>query len=197
MQRSATIRVLLISALSLTAIWFVLLKVQDVVRFKKTAANLRTLMLAIERYSIDEPLGSYYPNTIEEVVRKGYLPSIPINPYSGKPMREIRPGDPASAGDFSYLPAKEEIAPGYWFAPNYLLVAYSDGGYRVSAGEFIHRVPDSSTLPWRYICVAFVSGIDCKYDPKVRNKLREERILSYLAELSPKERTAFKSAHAK
>lgn len=96
---------------------------QELWRIATTKSNLHQLQLAIERYRVEDDWVSY-PLDIESVTLAGYLPDLPINSYSGEPMRQVRLEDQPTPGDFIYLPAPEDLRPGYQIADNYLLLVY-------------------------------------------------------------------------
>lgn len=52
-------------------------------------AELRTLVLALaaERYRLAE---GTWPESAAELVRAGYVPAVPLDPYDGQPMRYRR-----------------------------------------------------------------------------------------------------------
>lgn len=79
-------------------------------RFREKAAeskqSLHAIQLALERFSVDSPR-SAYPASIAELQQAGYMPRLPINPFTGAPMRAYGIGDDAPLGDFVYFPRYE------------------------------------------------------------------------------------------
>jgi len=75
--------------------------------------------------------GSLYPAQFEQVVKDNYLPTLPTNPYTGRPMRQLKPGDPDSVGDFRYvpLPIRYHLKDGgtYTEIPAYVALIYVAG----------------------------------------------------------------------
>jgi len=59
------------------------------------------LQVAVEKWDADAEF--VVPATLDEVIQQGYLASMPINPYTGQPMRCIAWGDPPTRGDVTYL----------------------------------------------------------------------------------------------
>ena len=45
-----------------------------------------------------------YPDSLDILVEEGYLESMPINPYTGEPIRVIEEGTEGSLGDITYKP---------------------------------------------------------------------------------------------
>ena len=75
--------------------------------------NLHAVQLALERFAVDSP-GANYPVRIEQIIEDGYMPQLPLNPFTMQPMRwgvygsreEARTNpDTLSHGDFGYIPA--------------------------------------------------------------------------------------------
>ncbi|MCX6647421.1 MAG: hypothetical protein NTY09_13840 [bacterium] len=75
---------------------------------RKLYESLSTIMNALEsyRYDYDAETESYihdgYPTDINDLVEFGYLDSIPINPYTGEPIKFIGAGEDSSYGDMKY-----------------------------------------------------------------------------------------------
>ncbi|MCB1217553.1 hypothetical protein KDL44_09170 [bacterium] len=44
-----------------------------------------------------------YPQHLHELVEAGYLEELPVNPYTGRPLRQIRLGELPNAGELSLL----------------------------------------------------------------------------------------------
>jgi hypothetical protein len=72
----------------------------------ETKQALHTIQLAVERYATDR--NWTYPKTIDEVVAAGYMPQLPINPFTDQPMRNISPGDVPFEGEFTYKPVIQD-----------------------------------------------------------------------------------------
>jgi len=53
------------------------------------------------RYQLREP------ESIESLVGAGYLNEVPLNPFTGQPMRNVRIGSGDCAGNFTYLVGRE------------------------------------------------------------------------------------------
>src|SRR4051812_43850129 len=69
--------------------------------------NLHAIQLAVERYSVDDPESSY-PRDIRDVIRRGYLPQFPLNPFTGLPMRCIEQRSDAQKFSVDYVPPHTE-----------------------------------------------------------------------------------------
>jgi hypothetical protein len=50
--------------------------------------NMHAVQLGLERMAVDDP-GSNCPYDINEIVRRGYLPELPLNPFAHRPMRGV------------------------------------------------------------------------------------------------------------
>jgi hypothetical protein len=74
----------------------------------KLYESLSSIMTALEnyRYDYDEETQAYihdgYPADINDLVEFGYLDSIPINPYTGEPIKFVGPAEETSYGDMKY-----------------------------------------------------------------------------------------------
>lgn len=74
--------------------------------------RLHEVQLALERFSIDES-DSRYPPSVDLLVGTSYLPEMPLNPFSGQPMRcvilgeDLQPLSQPGRGDFGYLPRRD------------------------------------------------------------------------------------------
>src|SRR3970040_80804 len=89
-------------------------------------ANLYTLQIALERHAIDN--SGLYPENIEVLFDKGYLESLPANPFrSNYEMEEVLYGSKNFEGNFTYIPVKE-----YAGVISYFLIGY---GSRRTEGE--------------------------------------------------------------
>ena len=75
--------------------------------------NLHAVQLALERFAVDSP-GGNYPVRIEQIMEDGYMPQLPVNPFTMLPMRWKVYGsydeaasnpDLLSHGDFGYIPS--------------------------------------------------------------------------------------------
>jgi hypothetical protein len=64
--------------------------------------NLHEIQLGIERFAVDDPQERYPPSTAE-IVRAGYLPDLPLNPFSGQAMRQLQQDEAPSRGNFYYI----------------------------------------------------------------------------------------------
>lgn len=80
---------------------------------KKFSHRLRNITDALNSYhgrvETDEETGKEtypgdYPATLDDLVEFGYLEKIPINPYTGEPMRVLAEGEEGSLGDIMYVP---------------------------------------------------------------------------------------------
>jgi hypothetical protein len=82
----------------------------------KCRENLHAVQLALERFAVDSP-GGVYPADLTVLIDQGYLEQMPLNPFTGEPMRwvmlresvyeaERPPG--LSHGDFGYYPRLEK-----------------------------------------------------------------------------------------
>ena len=70
--------------------------------------RIHSVQIAIEDH---KKAKGEYPESIEELINSDFLElPLPINPFSKKKesIREIQLGEPASIGDFSYIPFKTD-----------------------------------------------------------------------------------------
>jgi len=67
----------------------------------RSKENLHAVQIALERFAVDQPTNAY-PQSIQQVIDAGYMEQLPINPFSGEPMRYYEP------------PASEIPAKGYY-----------------------------------------------------------------------------------
>jgi len=81
-------------------------------KMNKCKQNLHAVQLGMERYAVDSP-GSVYPADLTELIDRGYLRQMPLNPFTGEPMQWIllselnyeAPRPPGlNHGDFGYFP---------------------------------------------------------------------------------------------
>ncbi len=61
------------------------------------------------RTIVDEETGeemnpNTYPGSLHDLIEEGYLDEMPLNPYTGQPIRVLEPGDEGSLGDVFYKP---------------------------------------------------------------------------------------------
>jgi hypothetical protein len=98
---------------------------QEQAKQSATKEAVHTLQLAIERYSVDCEF-EIYPESIEQIVGSVYFPTMPVNPYTGEPMRSIPAGQPGRPGDFTYVGDVEEVLPGHPYVTGYVLVGYGN-----------------------------------------------------------------------
>ena len=68
----------------------------------KARQNMHCIQLALERFAVDN--NGNYPLTVDELITNGYIPCMPENPFSGRPMQALPEDAPYSPGDFYYLP---------------------------------------------------------------------------------------------
>jgi type II secretory pathway pseudopilin PulG len=88
----------------------------------QTRANLHQIQIALDRYYYDH--NGVFPVDVTMMVENGYMDAIPINAFSGQPMREIPFGAYPYEGEFTYIPfTKENETKAY-----YLLAYGVDGG---------------------------------------------------------------------
>jgi hypothetical protein len=89
---------------------FLVVQCANTVAYKSNCAevknNLHAIQLALERYSSDN--NGDYPLSIETICITGYLQELPLNPFTGEPMRCISDADTAQSGDFSYEPQRTD-----------------------------------------------------------------------------------------
>jgi hypothetical protein len=120
--------------------------------------NWVVLCEAIAKYKQDQP-DAHTPQTLAELVERGYLKALPINPFSQQPMRALRVCEPSSPGDYSYYPARiRDVGNRYlgpWTNTGYYLLVYSTSR---------HNHPGEKTA-WRM-------------DANVRRLLPHKRILA-------------------
>jgi hypothetical protein len=98
-----------------------------------TMRNTRKLQLAFEKwavYQVDElnPEGATLPRDFEPYIQHGYLDKVPINPFNGHPVRILKLGEQAAAGDIRLLAAKKfywlQGSPARYAYTGYILIAY-------------------------------------------------------------------------
>jgi hypothetical protein len=164
---------LLLLGLAAAAAWWVPRLRQEPAREKQTRENLHRLQVAMERYAVDDPFYGY-PLSFETLLAKDGPAVVPTNPYTGRPMQEIKAGDPPRPGDFSYLVQPTTLMPGYQLGDKYSLVAYRGlPGPRKIPLTF---APGMERLDWHWVLVTFSSG-----EGMIRKKnLRYERLHLYM-----------------
>lgn len=62
------------------------------------------LWIDIENRRPEAGWSSNAPDTLQGLLEAGWIDQIPINPYTGKPIRNISPGAMPSPGDITYTP---------------------------------------------------------------------------------------------
>ncbi|MCC7479326.1 hypothetical protein IT575_12840 [bacterium] len=109
MRRRPILTLLLALALASTA---GLLSAQflNLQRKRLLREGLGQIQLALERYAVDSE-GSYPPD-LKVLLERGYLPSMPRNPYSGAKMQVLAVTDPPSPGNLVYVSCGPIIALG-------------------------------------------------------------------------------------
>jgi hypothetical protein len=89
--------------------------------------NLHAVQLALERFAVDKE--GAYPVSIGEMQQAGYMPKLPLNPFTGEPMQARHEGEEVPLGDFLYYPrydgADNEPPTGYTLAAGNTEQAYS------------------------------------------------------------------------
>jgi hypothetical protein len=105
--------------------------------------NMRTIQLALERYAADY---GAYPGGLQALVDGAYLPQLPPNPYTHRPLQELDPAVAPQAGDCCYLVQPPSAPRGY------LLAAY--GKHRRKRGAAGRRgAAGADQLDWpRVLC---------------------------------------------
>lgn len=74
--------------------------------------NMHAVQLGLERMSVDDP-ESNYPYDINEIIRRGYLPEFPQNPFAHRPMRGVSIDEPARGeGTLLDSPELPRLQPG-------------------------------------------------------------------------------------
>lgn len=63
--------------------------------------NFSVVVTAMYKYYNEH--GSNYPHSLCQLVDCGYLQEMPVNPYTGKPVRQVRIGELPNAGELSLL----------------------------------------------------------------------------------------------
>lgn len=112
--------------------------------------SLKLIMHALDdyRYDYDEETDSWindgYPGDIYDLVEYGYLESMPINPYTGEPIRFLDKGEEPSYGDMIYERGDFEsddtdMESGAW--PMYKLSTFCIGGVNISPGWANNFIP--------------------------------------------------------
>jgi hypothetical protein len=71
-------------------------------RERETGDRLVKVFRAVHRYCREK---GEVPVSLEELVRSGYLPGLPLNPFTRCPMKAVPLGSEPSPGDYSYVPA--------------------------------------------------------------------------------------------
>ena len=78
-----------------------------------TVANLHQIQIALEGNATGAQ--GPYAKDINDVVGTSWLPTMPENPFTGKPMRIIRFGEEPLEGECSYLPVTiDGVVRGYY-----------------------------------------------------------------------------------
>ena len=70
--------------------------------------NIHAIQLIVERFAVDTE--GTYPLHVADAINRDYADHLPLNPFTGQPMRELRLGDPPSLGDFYYVPSGPSAA---------------------------------------------------------------------------------------
>ena len=90
-------------------------------RMNQARRNMHLIQLGLERFAVDSP-GSVYPASIDELLEAGYLEQMPVNPFTGQPMRCVPPDGEHGHGDFSYLlRGHQGVAPASELRPDEIL----------------------------------------------------------------------------
>jgi hypothetical protein len=64
------------------------------------------ILTCLTTYAIDHK--RTLPTDIMDLVRQGYLVTLPVNPYTNEPMKHIELGERPQAGEFTYVPFFED-----------------------------------------------------------------------------------------
>jgi hypothetical protein len=103
--------------------------IRDYLAIEQTKLNALVLQEAILHWSVDEKESSV-PETLDELVAKGYLSSLPVNPFTKQSVRNLPIDGRVQAGDVTYLPVytvKQE----YWeYRSSFGLIAYGPTWYK-------------------------------------------------------------------
>jgi hypothetical protein len=104
-------------------------------RERRSKQNLYAVLLALERYAVDDLHGNY-PMDAADLLSQGYLDPLPANPYSGQQLRivslGIPPGIPTYLTSHSWQKAPP---PGLPIPPG---MRYGDIAYFRSAGPLAY-----------------------------------------------------------
>jgi hypothetical protein len=119
-----------------------------------------------------------YPLDLEQLRSSGLLHPWPLNPYTGQPVRQVDPGEPASAGDITYLSTQYDLVPGFRIGDGFMVVRYvrlPDG--RVSLADVSpnadpHAPLGAELLDWPHVSEIAQSGCS----KPSRRYLRNERL---------------------
>lgn len=120
----------------------------------RASRNFHTVGVAVETYYVDTDL-SHYPASLQDLIKAGYLQSLPLNPYSREtqPMPEVAIGQHAPGG-ITYVPKYRDGKAEPW---GYLLIVY--GTQRAGQGHgdrewsLTHgiTVDQAKLIAWDYV----------------------------------------------
>jgi hypothetical protein len=89
--------------------------------------NGHNIAMAIGRFHNDYGV---VPQDVDQLVALGYLSCVPLNPYTGKPMRNVRLDTRLSPGDYSYFTGiQDHYVSGHYtgrLRSAYLLYVFAD-----------------------------------------------------------------------
>lgn len=138
-------------------------------RTAEAKQNLHAIHLALERYAVDDPHGSY-PLRLSQLRDEGYLPEFPRNPYKlGRgggpigPMHEVPLGEYAPGG-VTYVPLTvdiydEQLGAARMGVQGYSLLVYGDEKSRRSDPTPIPLPHGAeSQAAWEYVLIVLDSG---------------------------------------
>lgn len=80
---------------------------KDRAKEAEAKASWHNILLSVEHFYVDN---GYYPNSMEELIKLGYIDVLPRNPFMDSPMYEVNLSDEPEerAGNFSYLTQSTE-----------------------------------------------------------------------------------------
>jgi hypothetical protein len=76
---------------------------RNVIAMNRTRKNVHQIQVAVIRWEVDSNEESI-PESVADLVAKGYLSGLPINPFTGKTVEIVAIDGETSPGDISYLP---------------------------------------------------------------------------------------------
>jgi len=113
-------------------------------RLKKAVYEIKSALYDYYGNSAEDYDEMHYPENLDELIEGGYLEAMPLNPYTGEPVRVLNDDDHGSPGDIFY-------GPGYNSYESFTLKVFKLGGSLTFSGwstdnEFYNDL--ESILEW-------------------------------------------------